>query len=35
MKRRPIDGVRSKTSPPSPPVDEALHEDAMLAGIRG
>jgi hypothetical protein len=34
MKRRPIDGVRSKTSPPSPPVDEAPPEDAMLAGIR-
>ena len=33
-KRRPIDGVRSKASPPSPPVDEAPEKDVMLAGVR-
>jgi transposase len=35
MKARPTDGVRSKTSPPSPPVDGAHSEHATLAGARG
>ncbi len=35
MKGRPIDGVRSKTSPPSPPLDEASADDAtrVLVGL--
>src|SRR5207247_5986842 len=32
MKGRPIEGVRSKTSPPSPSLDEAPAKDAILIG---